>query len=41
MYLQVARKMILDGLEELGNAGLLEGSRVKHICFDGDGFTEA
>jgi len=33
--------MILDGLEELGNAELLEDSRVKHICFDDDGFTRA
>jgi len=32
-------QMILDGLERLGTAGLLEDSRVKHICFDDSGFT--
>jgi len=32
---------ILNGLERLGNEGLLEDQRVKHICFDDDGFTAA
>lgn len=38
---RLTREDILDGLERLGNEGFLEGNRVKHICFDDDGFTVA
>ena len=34
-------RMILDGLVALGNAGLLQDNRVKHICFDENTFTRA
>ncbi|MDR2019145.1 MAG: hypothetical protein LBQ14_00075 [Treponema sp.] len=34
-------QMILDGLEELGDTGLLRDCRVKHICFDDEEFTPA
>ena len=36
---KLAKENILDGLERLGNEGLLGEQRVKHICFDDDEFT--
>jgi hypothetical protein len=32
-------EMILEGIDELGNAGLLYDSRLRHICFDDNTFT--
>lgn len=39
--MRLTRENILDGLERLGNEGLLGEQRVKHICFDDGEFTEA
>jgi len=37
----MGENMLQNGFERFGNAGQLEDSRVKHICFDDDGFTRA